>query len=81
MASEMKALIEKLERRCDELMVEVQRAKEIIDRLSGSKERLYGALAAMVANESMVEGAHRKTGNPYFNSVLEKARTTLDAEG
>ena len=42
-------------------------------------EALEEALSAMVANESMVEAAHKRSGSPYFNSALEKARAALQA--
>ena len=64
----------------NERMAEIIRAREIIERLSGSKERLWIAPNAMVTNETMVEEAHKKSGNPYFNKALEGARATLDAE-
>lgn len=62
----------------DERMGEIHRARAIIDRLTGQRERLYSALSKMVASESMVEAAHAKAGNPYFNAALNEAREVLE---
>jgi hypothetical protein len=42
--SEAAARIEALEARCNDRMVEIQRAREIIERLSASKEKFFLAL-------------------------------------
>lgn len=63
--------------KAEERMGEILRAKDIIERLTGQRERFYGALTKMVAAESMVEAAHAKAGNPYFNVALNEARAVL----
>lgn len=47
-------------------------------RLCAAAPDLYDALSDMVANESMVEAAHAKAGQPYLNTALAPARAALN---